>query len=328
MAEDKKLAAEERAKHEAALEKARLERIQQEEAAKQAEAAQKAAEEAENQAKARKAALEEQIRQKELVAQLAEQAAQEAQEKKRKAQEKAAEWKRLAAEQAAKSAAEIAAAEKAARDRQAELEAERKRKKAQHDAALAAQAETFRLASLAAEEAHAAAEAARRAREEEQIAAHKRQMAARRSAFEKAFRNVWATGSTGVSMAHLTVPAHAGELISRLFTKTLAADVTDVVQQVKKTWLNHGHVKSDETRHLVKFVSSDDRIAEAIEEVAAFMAGSHEPIPFDMVVTPLATGSKDYIEWVKTQTLKKDDSTAFFNQQADPAMEALTSRVA
>ena len=52
-------------------------------------------------------------------------------------------------------------------------------------------------------------------------------------------------------------------------TKTLAADVTDVVQQVKKTWLNHGNMKSDETRHLVKFVSSDDRIAEAIEEVCA-----------------------------------------------------------
>ena len=180
---------------------------------------------------------------------------------------------------------------------------------------------------MAAEEAHAAAEAARRAREEEQIAAHKRQMAARRSAFEKAFRNVWATGSTGVSLAHLTVPAHTGELIGKLFSKTLAADVVDVVRDVKKTWLNSGKIVSDETRHSLKFVSSDDRIAEAIEEVAAFMAGFHEPVPFDMVVTPLATGSKDYIEWVKTQTLKKDDSTAFFNQQADPAMAALTTRV-
>lgn len=138
---------------------------------------------------------------------------------------------------------------------------------------------------------------------------------------------MWATGSTGVSMAHLTVPAHAGELISRLYSKTLAADVTDVVQNVKKSWLNKSKIKYDDTRHSLRFVSSDDRIAEAIEEVAAFMAGFHEPIPFDMVVTPLATGSKDYIEWVKTQTLKKDDSTAFFNQQADPAMEALTERV-
>ena len=74
-------------------------------------------------------------------------------------------------------------------------------------------------------------------------------------------------------------------------------------------------------------ISSDDRIADVIEEVAKFMAKFNEPIPFDLVVTPLATGSKEYIEWVKLQTLKKDDSTAFFNVQAESSMEALTEKV-
>ena len=46
-------------------------------------------------------------------------------------------------------------------------------------------------------------------------------------------------------------------------------------------------------------ISSDDRIADVIEEVATFMAKFKEPILFDLVVTPLATGSKEYIEWVK-----------------------------
>ncbi len=46
-------------------------------------------------------------------------------------------------------------------------------------------------------------------------------------------------------------------------------------------------------------ISSDDRIADVIEEVATFMARFKETIPFDLVVTPLATGSKEYIEWVK-----------------------------
>jgi len=64
------------------------------------------------------------------------------------------------------------------------------------------------------------------------------------------------------------------------------------------------------------FVTSDDRVAEVIETAATWTASSDDKrsISFDTVVIPLATGSKDYIEWVKLQTLKKDDSTAFFNE--------------
>ena len=207
------------------------------------------------------------------------------------------------------------------------MEQERLASKAKYESALKEQAETFRLASLAAEEAHKAAEAARKAREEEQIAAHKRQMAARRSAFEKAFRNVWATGDTGVSLIHLTTPSSSDELITKLYKQTMVADVADYKTDIKKSWSNHGHITYDTERHRLTMISSDDRVAEVIEEVATFMAKFKEPVPFDLVVTPLATGSKDYIEWVKLQTLKKDDSTAFFNQQAEASMEAITTRV-
>jgi len=149
-------------------------------------------------------------------------------------------------------------------------------------------------------------------------------MAARRSAFEKAFRNVWATGDTGVSLIHLTVPSHSDELIGKLYKKTMIADVADVKTDVKKSWNNHGSIKWDVYRHKLVMISSDDRIAEVIEETALFMARFNEPIPFDLVVTPLATGSKEYIEWVKLQTLKKDDSAAYFNVQAEAEIKALT----
>jgi hypothetical protein len=43
------------------------------------------------------------------------------------------------------------------------------------------------------------------------------------------------------------------------------------------------------------------------------------------VVVPLATGSKEYIEWVKQQTLKKDESAAFFNEQA-PAFKSSSKK--
>merc|ERR1712078_623301 len=80
-------------------------------------------------------------------------------------------------------------------------------------------------------------------------------------------------------------------------------------------------------RHKLVMISSDDRIAEVIEETALFMAKFNEPVPFDLVVTPLATGSKEYIEWVKQQTLKKDDSTAFFNEKPPEALKARTKKV-
>jgi hypothetical protein len=52
-------------------------------------------------------------------------------------------------------------------------------------------------------------------------------MAERRLSFEKQFRNVWATGPTGVSLVQLTIEdkEKAEDLISKLFYKTLVADV-------------------------------------------------------------------------------------------------------
>lgn len=276
MAKAKAKAEAEKAKHDLELAKTKADQQRALAAQQAAEEAQRLAEEAEAAALAKKENLENDIKHKQLIAELAEQAVKEAQEKKAKAQAKAEEWKKLAAEQEAKSKAEIAAAEAATKARKEELEAERARAKAKHDAALKAQAETYRLASLAAEQAHEAAEEARRTREAEQIAEHKRRMAARRSAFEKAFRHVWAAGTTGVSMIQMSVPNHVPELTAKLFRKTLVADVTDYVENVKKSWKHHGRITWEDQRHKLTMLTSDDRIAEAIEEVAGFMAGFHE----------------------------------------------------
>jgi len=74
--------------------------------------------------------------------------------------------------------------------------------------------------------------------------------------------------------------------------------------------------------HKLVMVTSDDRVAELIEEVANHDPNHFKYPAFDLVVIPLATGSKEYITWVKTQTLKKDGGTAFFNEQInDPCCE-------
>lgn len=74
-------------------------------------------------------------------------------------------------------------------------------------------------------------------------------------------------------------------------------------------------------------LTSDDRVAEAIEECATFYAKSgnkgHHMYPvFDLIVTPLVTGSKEYIEWVKLQTQPRDASASFFNKQANLTVDA------
>jgi len=230
------------------------------------------------------------------------------------AKKKAANWKRAAEEAKKKAAKEMADAEAAQKKREAELEAARKAANAKQAAALKKQKEAFKKASEAAEKAHKAAEEERKAKEAEQIAAHKKAMADRRAKFEKKFRNVWSTGATGVSYLQMTVNADPGDLIGKLFKETMIADEWDVLNNVKRSWVSHGHETTEDRSHHLTFITSDDRVAEVIEEVASWSADKDKrSIPFDLIVSPLATGSKEYIEWVKLQTLKKDDSTAFFN---------------
>lgn len=111
----------------------------------------------------------------------------------------------------------------------------------------------------------------------------------------------------------MTTHDQPDELISKLFHETMIADEWHV-KEVKRSFLT-GKKESYDDRHHLTFVTSDDRVAEVIEECASWSKG-REPdnVPFDLVVIPLATGSKDYIEWVKLQSLKKDDDTAFFNE--------------
>lgn len=142
-------------------------------------------------------------------------------------------------------------------------------------------------------------------------------MAERRAQFESKFRNVWSTGPTGVSLVQFTTETVEGSenLISRLFHKTLIADVEEYKQSINRVYLTKsGQMSPTHELHKIVMVTSDDRVAELIEEI-----GNHDPNhwnypAFDVVVTPLATGSKEYITWVKTQTLKRDGATAFFNE--------------
>ena len=104
-------------------------------------------------------------------------------------------------------------------------------------------------------------------------------------------------------------------LITQLFRKTLIADVEEYKSHLNRHYLTpKGAMVPIQDLHKIVMVTSDDRVAELIEEVAAHDPNHWRYPAFDVVVLPLATGSKEYIGWVKTQTLKRDPSTAFFNE--------------
>jgi len=80
----------------------------------------------------------------------------------------------------------------------------------------------------------------------------------------------------------------------------MVADVVDTQDHVRRSFVKHGHLDWNDYRHRLTMVTSDDRVAEVIEEVAQWTTDPvEEHTPFDLVVVPMATGSKDYINWVK-----------------------------
>jgi uncharacterized protein involved in tolerance to divalent cations len=128
-------------------------------------------------------------------------------------------------------------------------------------------------------------------------------------------------------MVHLTVETRdvAEFLITKLFQKTLIADVTDYQSGVSRRYTKFGKMITEDSQHSLVMITSDDRIAELIEEVASSSVNkSSNPGYFDLVVTPLATGSKEYITWVKEQTMKVSDIPMYYNENANLTVKPLT----
>lgn len=145
---------------------------------------------------------------------------------------------------------------------------------------------------------------------------------------------MWATGNTGVSWMQMTVQSRsdAEQIIANLFKKTLIADVQDInhVYQRVFTTVEGKVLTTDENQHKLIMLTSDNRVAEAIEEVGEYYSeNAHmQKYPkFDLIVTPLVTGSKEYIEWVKLQTEVKDgEELDFYEEEIPEAMEANTNK--
>lgn len=116
-----------------------------------------------------------------------------------------------------------------------------------------------------------------------------------------------------------------------MLSKTIIADVKQFNVNVRRDFIfeenefigNHEH---REHNHRIMGVTNDDRVAELIEEVAAHSIGSAK-VPFDCVIAPLVNGSPDYIEWIKLQTMKKDDKVAHYNIRPEDEIHGLDNAI-
>jgi len=195
----------------------------------------------------------------------------------------------------------MADTEKEFNDQAAELKEELARIDAEHGQALKDQQKAFKEANEAQARAHAAAEAARKRREEEQIASHKRQMAARKAHFEGAHSATWSEATTGISMVQINVEDknRADELIKELFWDYLVADVLELnLHMLVKTWIAGGKERIWFNQNQLTMITTDDKISLLKTELENFKLAEPDQVPFDLVVVPIATGGKDYIEWV------------------------------
>lgn len=141
-------------------------------------------------------------------------------------------------------------------------------------------------------------------------------MSRRKSEFEAKYRNVWATGPTGVSYFQFSVnnKQDAEELVSKLFGKTLIADVEIILEGEMRSYIDNGKIVDAGKTYKIIGVTSDDRVAQLIEEINSINPNKVSVQNYNVVVYTLATGSVEYLKWVKEQTLPHDPELAFFNE--------------
>ena len=224
--------------------------------------------------------------------------------------------KKLQEETNAKMIADKAAAAKATADARAAAEAEKQRTSAAAAAAkVAADAAALALRQ-AAEAEHKAYMDAKRKKDQEQAEAHKREMLAKKEAFEARFKHVWGSSASGLSIVSATFEEEhiADDATKSVFANTLAAEAHEVIDVQKWTHncLTCGRATSNYMKHAqtrVTWVTNDDRVAELIETVIE----RTKVEDLNIVVNQMIAASGDYIDWAKQQTIPLPGGNDYFN---------------
>lgn len=151
-------------------------------------------------------------------------------------------------------------------------------------------------------------------------AEHKKKMEAKKAAFEKLFKNVWTTGTTGTSRVLVSAPTfgQSTKIINEWFADTMAAEISFIEHIPRDYRLITLHpetnntidrLMTDKENTNIAAVTTDERVAEMIE--TAVEQSGDEQLKF--LVNPWQTAGPDYIAWVVNQTVEADQSGALYN---------------
>jgi hypothetical protein len=69
-----------------------------------------------------------------------------------------------------------------------------------------------------------------------------------------------------------------------------------------KTWVKDGKERIYYNQNTLTIITADDRISELKAHLENAKIAEPDLVPFDLVITPIATGGKAYITWVHEQT--------------------------
>lgn len=93
----------------------------------------------------------------------------------------------------------------------------------------------------------------------------------------------------------------ANDLIKELFYDYLIADVQELnLHSLVRTWIADGKERIWYNQNQLTMITTDDKIPAIKTEIDNFKLAEADAVPYDLVVVPIATGGKDYIEWVHT----------------------------
>lgn len=146
-------------------------------------------------------------------------------------------------------------------------------------------------------------------------------MAERKAAFSNSFSHTWSNGAPGVSHFELNIDLSAGsqeEIINKLFNNKIVADLETIPGSSQRFVYNHdGNI--DQRIEFIKLEGTvNDQHIEEFRALAShftsdskYLKSFHGLPAFDLVVLPLGTGNKDYIEWALAQTTKDENTQTF-----------------
>jgi hypothetical protein len=206
-------------------------------------------------------------------------------------------------------------AQKEAEEFEAALKKQKEDDKKQKDASLKAQAESLKEAEEAQKEAREAASAERSKQADKQKAYLAQQMTARIAQFEDMYTNTWSDGLPGLSLFSLSGDFNhetEDELIKHLLRNKLVADIEEYKMDttLKFTFTHEGHMESHTNPEQVRFngLVYDDKIEEMSKDITKHFFNNHTRIgklpDFDLTTVPIATGSKQYLDWALTERTK------------------------